>query len=831
MPICRLFVFVNLFALGAAALAQNPQVSIQVDAQANRHAISPYIYGTAYASTSELQDLNFKLHRYGGNNTTRYNWQLNADNRGSDWYFQSIGDASSTAAERTDNFIAQSRAGGAEPMITIPMVDWVAKLGAGRGKLASFSQAKYGEQTDADWSWMPDAGNGILAATGLRITGNDPNDANMPNDVAKQQSFVQHTLGQWGSAANGGLRYYILDNEHSIWFETHRDVAPVGATMEQIRDKMIAYGAMIRNADPGAKIVGPEEFGWSGYLLSGYDIQYGNTHGWGYLPDRAAHGNADYMPWLLGQLRQHEQSTGQRVLDVFSLHYYPQQGEFSDTVSSSMQLLRNRSTRSLWDPSYVDTSWIGDIVKLIPRMKDWVATYYPGLPTAITEYNWGAENHINGATTQADILGIFGREGLDYAARWTTPASSTPTYKAMKMYRNYDGSQGSFGETSVLATVPNADQLSAFAAQRSSDGALTLMVINKVLSGNTPIQVNLANFPAAGGVKVWQLTSSNTISQLADLTLSGNTLSATVPPQSVTLFVLAAAIKVQRAYVSASAGSDGNMGTGCAKNTPCRTLATAAGVVQSGGELVALDNGEYGAVTVADSMSLIGAPGATVAIDVATGNGITIAAANARVALRNLRLVGKGGVNGIAMSAGSRLDVEDCVIRGFNAGSAVVVNTAARVLLSRSSLQANGNGLVLDSGAQAMVEASRFTHHSGNAIWVSGTAASTTQAAVNKSSFAGDGAGTAVRVEASAAGAVARAWMNRSSVSNNLVGLAAVTSSGGSATLTAHRNQITHNSTGLLQSGTGAAVRSRGDNSLTGNSVDVSGTVFPVLPM
>ena len=58
---------------------------------------------------------------------------------------------------------------------------------------------------------------------------------------------------------------------------------------------------------------------------------------------------------------------------------------------------------------------------LIPRMKNWVATYYPGTKIGITEYNWGAEGHINGATAQADILGIFGREGLDLATRWTTP--------------------------------------------------------------------------------------------------------------------------------------------------------------------------------------------------------------------------------------------------------------------------------------------------------------------------------------------------------------------------------------------------------------------------
>ena len=61
-----------------------------VDVGANRRAINPAVYGVAYATPAQLQDLNAPLHRYGGNNTSRYNWQLNADNRGADWYFESI---------------------------------------------------------------------------------------------------------------------------------------------------------------------------------------------------------------------------------------------------------------------------------------------------------------------------------------------------------------------------------------------------------------------------------------------------------------------------------------------------------------------------------------------------------------------------------------------------------------------------------------------------------------------------------------------------------------------------------------------------------------------
>ena len=193
--------------------------------------------------------------------------------------------------------------------------------------------------------------------------------------------------------------------------------------MDEVRDRFIEHAAMIKSIDPEARIVGPEEWGWSGYLYSGYDLQWGGTHGWGgSLPDRAAHGGMDFLPWFLGQIRQRSEAAGMRLLDLFTVHYYPQGGEFGGGTDTAMQLRRNRSTRSLWDPNYTDETWINDQVRLIPRLKQWVADHYPGTPVGITEYSWGAENHINGATTQADVLGIFGREGLDLATRWVVPA-------------------------------------------------------------------------------------------------------------------------------------------------------------------------------------------------------------------------------------------------------------------------------------------------------------------------------------------------------------------------------------------------------------------------
>lgn len=520
----------------------NAPVAITVNATLNQRPINPLIYGVAFASTSQLNELNAPLNRWGGNSTTRYNWFLNADNKANDWYFQSIGNASATPGAAADSFVSSSKSGSAEPIITVPMIGWMPKLGPGRSKLSSYSIAKYGPQTGNDWQWYPDAGNGVSTTNTTPITWNDPTDANFLTNSAFQQAWIKHLTNVWGLSTNGGVRYYCMDNEHALWNSTHRDVHPGGATMAEIRDRIFDYGAKVKAIDPQALLLAPEEWGWPGYLYSGADWQWAGAHSnWNpaNFPDRTANGGMDYGPWLLNQMRQYELTNGMRLLDVFTLHIYPQgANQFTDDVTTATQLGRNRSTRALWDASYVDQSWINSVIRLIPRMREWVATYYPGTKTGITEYNWGAEEHINGATAQADIYGIFGREGLDIGTRWTTPGAGTPTFKAMQMYRNYDGNKATFGDTSVFAGGPNPDHISTFAARRSSDGALTIMAINKQLGTNAAVNITLTNFLSAGTAQVWQLTSANTIARLSDVTFAGNVFSNTLPAQSITLFVV-----------------------------------------------------------------------------------------------------------------------------------------------------------------------------------------------------------------------------------------------------------------------------------------------------
>lgn len=525
----------------AVTAGTNANVTVQIDAAANRHAINPLIYGVAFAANSnDLLALNVPLHRSGGNSETRYNWQANVTSLAADWYFECLPSNPNTPGGDADNFIQESKGGSAQAMLTVPIIGWVGRLGPGRTRLSSFSIAKYGAQTGSD-VWFPDAGNGV-STNGLNITTNDPTDANMLADTNFQAGWVRHLTNQWGAASAGGLRYYLMDNEWSIWQGTHRDVHPVGATLDEVLGKFCDYSAMVKGIDTNALVAGPEEWGWPGYLYSGYDQQWSGAHSDynpAHYPDRAAHGGQEFGPWFLTQVKQRSQTSGRRLLDVFTLHCYPAESNvpLTDDVSTTVALARNRSTRALWDTNYVDESWINSVIALIPRMKNWVATNYPGTLTGITEYNWGADDYMNGATAQADVMGIFGREGLDLATRWTCPNTNTPAYNSFKIFRNYDGSKSTFGDTSISATVPNPDALSAFAAVRSSDGALTVMVINKDLVNSTPVTLNLTNFAALGTAQVWQLATNN-ISQLNNQTFTNGIITRTLPSQSVILFVL-----------------------------------------------------------------------------------------------------------------------------------------------------------------------------------------------------------------------------------------------------------------------------------------------------
>ena len=534
-------------ALAGSALAA-PGPNLTVDVATARHAISDDIYGINFADEALATALRLPVRRWGGNSTSRYNWQANVHNTGSDYYFENIPDDTASGAtlpngSAADQFVDQDRRTGTRTLMTVPTIGWTPKRRlANHPYDCGFKVSKYGAQQSVD-AFDSNCGNGIKPDT-TNVTLNDPLDTSVAIDPSFVGAWINHLTVKYGIASNGGVAYYALDNEPALWNGTHRDVHPSPLTYDELRDRAWQYGAAVKAADPTARTLGPAEWGWCGYIYSAAD-----PGGCGPGPDKTAHGNLDSVVWYLQQMQAYESAHGVRILDYLDLHNYPQADGVSLTTAgnAATQALRLRSTRSLWDPTYSDESYLSDLngplaLQLIPRMKAWVAANYPGTRTAISEYNWGGLENVNGALAQADVLGIFGREGLDLATMWSPPLATEPGAFAFRMYRNYDGGGHGFGETSVSATSADQATLSIYAAQRRADQALTVIVINK--SGNDLASpITLAGFvPApAGAVYRYSGASPGTIARAADQALTASGFSATFPANSITLFVIAQA--------------------------------------------------------------------------------------------------------------------------------------------------------------------------------------------------------------------------------------------------------------------------------------------------
>ena len=257
---------------------------------------------------------------------------------------------------------------------------------------------------------------------------------------AFDKRMVRHLVSTYGRAAHGGVRFYELDNEPDLWNSTHRDVHPRPLSERELWSKSKATAEAVKSADPTAGVLGPSDWGWCAYYFSAVDDCGSSTQ------DRDAHGGLPLGQWYLKQFAHAQHSSGTRLLDYFDEHFYPQETgvALSPAGDATTQALRLRSTRALWDPRYVDESWIsqangGKPLAWIRTMRAWVKRYYPGTKTAISEYNWGALDSINGALAQADVLGIFGRERLGLATLWGPTNAGDPWAYAFRMYRDYDG--------------------------------------------------------------------------------------------------------------------------------------------------------------------------------------------------------------------------------------------------------------------------------------------------------------------------------------------------------------------------------------------------------
>lgn len=504
--------------------------SLAVRCDAKVVPISPRIYGIGMGQDQRDEGVFWSgaaMRRWGGNPTSRYNWKLgNAWNTASDWFFENV-DYVGDPGYSYRTFLDNNARRGLESALTVPLLGWVAKDIVSSG----FPRAAHPAQ-DAFDGWREEAGNGMHK--GAPIPSGPPTRTSVEAPPAFIGAWVEAIRAHDRKVGRRSVHQYILDNEPNLWNHTHRDVHPEPLTYDELLDRTIRYGTAVRKADPEAVIAGPAEWGWSNYFYSAKDAATN------FKPplDRLQHGMTALIPWYLRKLREHEQETSVRILDVLDLHFYPE-GVYNERRDRATAALRLRSTRSLWDPSYREESWIAEPVQLLPRMRAWVDENYPGLGISIGEWNFGGERHMSGALAIAEVLGRFAEHGVSSAFYWTYPPARSPAAWAFRAYRNFDGQGAQFEALFVSAS---SDPETSLFTSRARDGRRWVFVaLNFDPARPTDLRIRTAPCVPSGVVRAFGYDGDEAGLTSLNVAREPGALRLTLPAYGLAVIELAAA--------------------------------------------------------------------------------------------------------------------------------------------------------------------------------------------------------------------------------------------------------------------------------------------------
>ena len=493
-------------------------VTVNINTLANRHQISPYIYGINTLNSSDITNLSPGIARFGGNEASDYNWKLFTYNSGGDWFFEDFGLGVDSVA-----LTQYAVNAGSQMLTTMPMLGWVAKESEnGTNHNWSFSVATYGAQCKTDPN-NSDAGNGQKPDCQTPTTSNASTNAYYPLVDTTSDCTTGNCLyrQEWATALSTAFgrstcnvpyssitscHFYDMDNEPEIWDGSHRDIHPIHPGYTELSNLFETEGTALKTWDPSAVRFGPITCCWNYLWTAGPSGD-----------DKNAHAGIDYAPWWLNQINWLDKINGTRTLDVFDIHAY-----FGDNINNSgftnpqLRTEVAKYVRTYWDPTYYnagyDADWITTtqpnrgVTFLIPRLKALVNSIYPGTPLSFTEWeSFFNEWEFATALSDADAYGVMGREGLSFSTRWGGPSATDsttnqphPNYQSFKLYTNYDGAKHGFGTVSVSdQSSANPDLFVSYAALDSTGTTMTIMVLNKDPGNTANVSFNLNGFSAS----------------------------------------------------------------------------------------------------------------------------------------------------------------------------------------------------------------------------------------------------------------------------------------------------------------------------------------------
>jgi mannan endo-1,4-beta-mannosidase len=569
--------------------------------------VSPYIYGIN-AGKFVATGTKWGLIRQGGDANSAYNWSNDYSNSGADYcYAQGQATKNGNIAGRytdpTGDTIPAAQAKGEAFLATVPILDFVsAAYTRNTGWDTATMKGDVCPGTDSTCS----SRSGSVRANVVDKNQGDPNfgmtlqfaynndgtmtasgsPAFVPNVMAKGSAFCSCmpgtktcagcTLGtnpvaqdefvnflEVNYASGGAPIFFDLDNEPNYWVSTHPELYPNACSAstsgnvtgsipwDDVVNRNLSAATAIKNAWPSTKVFGP--------VVSGDGMIYGGDYK---SPDFVA-GTTEFTDYYLEKVAAASAKATTPLLDVYDMHYYTIAAA-GNTDAQCMQ----EAPRLFWDPmtpeisateantidfhfgnhSYFDSNWYPR--QVIPRLFKKIAAAF-GTSTALpgisfSEYNAGCEQAISGGVAEADLLGIFGREGVFAATAWPLK-SATGNYldAAFALYRDYDGQGGVVGDTTTLATTSDRVNTSVYAFTHSdATGAAELVALNKQTTSQT-VTIQIASAPSFTTATVYNLVTGNPAVTAATaaaptVTCSCNvcSLSFTMPASSASTIVL-----------------------------------------------------------------------------------------------------------------------------------------------------------------------------------------------------------------------------------------------------------------------------------------------------
>ncbi|PHN06563.1 glycoside hydrolase family 44 protein [Flavilitoribacter nigricans] len=509
------------------------------------HPISPLIYGFNQDHESPAGVENWTIRRLGGNRMSVFNWENGASNSGHDNQTYPndnripnlIGVPSAdkdVPGEAYRVFHQDNLNAGITSLITVPILGWVAADKDG-SNLTSPPSSRWHDlvyEKPTAFSLPPD--------------GNDA--------VVYLDESIHYLVQTFGDATTAnGVKYIALDNEPALWETTHDLLVSAPPNAADYVQKVIDAAIAVKSVDPNIKIVAGE--------FAGINIfDFGNAPDWGTV----GNGYDWFISYFLDELKTASDNAGYPLIDILSFHNYPQHkidsnGNFDGngtvvrTSSSTQDHIRSARMdfpRSLWDPAYIEPSWLtnaklgGQAMQTLVRVQNSIDTYFPGVKIMIGEFDYGHDTDISHGIGIADFLGVVADQGVEITNRWDLAPGSTNTYTstAYQLFRNYDGSDASYGDLSVGSTFDQADNGSVWAAVDSDDDDLHLILVNKQINSSLTVQLSLNDNGYVHAFKDLRMLNSQSTSLSAgsasDISLSSGTLTTTLPALSVYHLVL-----------------------------------------------------------------------------------------------------------------------------------------------------------------------------------------------------------------------------------------------------------------------------------------------------